>query len=220
MAALRSQQQRWAKGSIQTARKILPNLIRARLPLAVKIESLAHLAANIYWLLGMVVMLTLYPAVSWRVGIGLHQIVRIDLPLFLATSGAIMSYFLLYALRTGSGRLVNVLLLPTLTIGLAPSISLAVVKGFFCSGGAFERTPKFGVRGRERIPGMAFVYQQKNLPYILMNSALFFYCLLPLLFAWQRDTWFAVPLFLLFPCGFALTVAKDLGELVRSGHSR
>ena len=145
---------------------------------------------------------------------------RIDLPLFLATSGAIMSYFLLYALRTGSGRLVNVLLLPTLTIGLAPSISLSVVKGFFWSGGEFERTPKFGVRGQERIPGMAFVYQQKNLPYILMNSALFFYCLLPLHFAWQRDTWFAVPLFLLFPCGFALTVAKDLGELVRSGHSR
>jgi cellulose synthase/poly-beta-1,6-N-acetylglucosamine synthase-like glycosyltransferase len=59
MAALRSQQQRWAKGSIQTARKILPRLLKERLPLAVKIEAMAHLLANIYWLLGMIVMLTL-----------------------------------------------------------------------------------------------------------------------------------------------------------------
>jgi len=212
MASLRSQQQRWAKGSIQTARKILPRLLMARLPLAVKIEAVAHLMANIYWLLGMIVMLTLYPAVTWRVGIGMHQILRIDLPLFLATSGAIMSYFLLYCIRTGSGKLRYVFLLPALTIGLAPSISLSVVKGLFRAGGEFERTPKFGVQGRERIPGLAFLYHQKNLPYIFMNGVLFLYCLLPVAFAWQRETWFAVPLFLLFPFGFALVLAKDMGE--------
>ncbi|GFE62636.1 glycosyltransferase [Geobacter sp. AOG2] len=212
MAALRSQQQRWAKGSVQTARKILPRLLRAPLPLAVKIEAVAHLMANIYWLLGMVVMLTLYPAVTWRVGIGLHQMLRIDLPIFLATSGAIMGYFLLYSLRSGSGKLRHLLLLPALTIGLAPSISISVLKGLFRSGGTFERTPKFGVRGRERMPGLAFLYRQKSIPYIVMNLALFLYCLLPLIFAWQRETWFAVPLFLLFPLGFALVTAKDLAE--------
>jgi cellulose synthase/poly-beta-1,6-N-acetylglucosamine synthase-like glycosyltransferase len=220
MAALRSQQQRWAKGSIQTARKILPRLLTGSLPLAVKMEAVAHLMANIYWLLGMVVMLTLYPAVTWRVGIGMHQVLRVDLPLFLATSGAIMSYFLIYSIRSGSRNFGNVLLLPALTVGLAPSISLSVLKGLFSSGGAFERTPKFGVLGRERIPGMAFLYHQKNLPYICLNGLLFLYCLLPLLFAWQRETWFAVPLFLLFPFGFALVVAKDIGEAVLTSHAR
>ncbi|WP_246163408.1 glycosyltransferase [Oryzomonas sagensis] len=216
MAALRSQQQRWAKGSVQTARKILPRLLRARLPLAVKVEAVAHLMANIYWLLGMVVMLTLYPAVTWRVGIGLHQMLRIDLPIFLATSGAIMGYFLLYALRSGTGKLRHLLLLPALTIGLAPSISISVLQGLCRSGGTFERTPKFGVQGRERMPGLAFLYRQKSIPYIAMNGALFIYCLLPLFFAWQRETWFAVPLFLLFPFGFALVIAKDLTEALPS----
>ena len=220
LAALRSQQQRWAKGSIQTARKILPRLLKARLPLAVKIEAVAHLMANIYWLLGMVVMLTLYPAVTWRIGIGLHQILRVDLPLFLATSGAIMSYFLLYMVRSGSRKFGHILLLPVLTVGMAPSISLSVLKGLFRSGGEFERTPKFGVQGRERIPGLAFLYHQKNLPYIVMNALLFFYCLLPLTFAWQRETWFALPLFLLFPLGFALVVVKDVGELLLSRLAR
>ena len=212
LAALRSQQQRWAKGSIQTARKILPRLLLERLPLAVKIEALAHLMANLYWLMGMIVMLTLYPAVSWRIGIGLQQILRVDLPLFLATSGAIMSYFLFYTVRSGSRKFGHVLLLPALTVGLAPSISLSVMKGLFRSGGVFERTPKFGLQGRERIPGSAFLYHQKNLPYIVMNSLLFLYCLMPLTFAWQRETWFALPLFLLFPFGFALVVVKDIGE--------
>lgn len=212
MAALRSQQQRWAKGSIQTARKILPLLLTQRLPLAVKIEAVSHLLANLYWLMGMVVMLTLYPAVTWRVGIGMHQLLRVDLPLFLATSGAIMAYFLIYSLRSGSVKAGHVLLLPALTIGLAPSIAFSVLKGLFRSGGEFERTPKFGVRGREQVPGLAFLYHQKNLPYILMNTVLLLYCLMPVLFAWQRETWFAVPMFLLFPFGFALVLVKDIRE--------
>jgi cellulose synthase/poly-beta-1,6-N-acetylglucosamine synthase-like glycosyltransferase len=212
MSALRSQQQRWAKGSIQTARKILPRLLADRLPLSVKFEAMAHLLANIYWLLGMIAMLTLYPAVTWRVGIGLHQVLRIDLPLFLLSSVAIMSYFLIYSIRSGSKKLGHLFLLPALTIGLAPGISLSVLKGLFLKGGEFERTPKFGVKGRERIPGMAFLYHRKNLFYIILNGLLFLYCLLPVIFAWQRGTWFAVPMFLLFPFGFALVLAKDIGE--------
>jgi cellulose synthase/poly-beta-1,6-N-acetylglucosamine synthase-like glycosyltransferase len=219
MSALRGQQQRWAKGSIQTARKILPGLLKDRWPLAVKIEAVAHLMANMYWLLGMIAMLTLYPAITWRIGIGLHQLLRIDLPLFLLSSGAIMSYFLLYSIRSGSKKLGHLFLLPALTIGLAPSISLLVLKGMFQAGGEFERTPKFGVQGRERIPGMAFLYHQKNLPYIIMNGVLFLYCLMPLLFVWQRETWFALPLFLLFPFGFALVLAKDIGESALSRRS-
>lgn len=214
MAALRGQQQRWAKGSIQTARKILPGLLKDQLPLAVKVEAMAHLLANIYWLLGMIAMLTLYPAVTWRIGIGLHQVLRIDLPLFLLSSVAIMSYFLLYSIRSGSKKPGQLFLLPALTIGLAPSISLSVLKGLFRSGGEFKRTPKFGLHGRERVPGMAFLYHQKNLPYIMINGVLFLYCLLPIFFAWQRETWFAVPLFMLFPFGFALVLGKDIGESV------
>jgi cellulose synthase/poly-beta-1,6-N-acetylglucosamine synthase-like glycosyltransferase len=212
MSALRSQQQRWAKGSIQTARKILPKLLSGHLPMAVKMEAVAHLMANIYWLLGMIAMLTLYPAVTWRVGIGLHQLLAIDLPLFLLSSGAIMGYFLLYSIRSGSMKPGQLFLLPALTIGLAPSIALSVLKGVFRQGGEFERTPKFGVQGRGRIPGTAFLYHRKNLPYIILNCILFLYSLLPVIFAWERGTWFAVPMFLLFPFGFALVLTKDIGE--------
>ena len=84
LAAFRSQQQRWAKGSVQTARRILPKLLKQGLPTAVKVEALAHLLANLCWLLGTIIFLTLYPTIVTRVGIGPWEIVRLDLPLFLA----------------------------------------------------------------------------------------------------------------------------------------
>jgi len=91
-----------------------------------------------------------------------------------------------------------------------------VLKGMFSSGGEFVRTPKFGIKGHEQIPGLAFLYRQKNLPYIIMNGILLLYCLLPFSFAWQRETWFALPLFLLFPLGFALVLLKDIRETLLS----
>ena len=183
LASFRSQQQRWAKGSVQTAKKILPRLLASRLPLQVKCEAVAHLMANFCWLLGTIVTLTLYATITWRVSIGPYQMLRLDAPLFMATSFILFLYFLIYALRQKKkisfGRL---LMLPVLTIGIAPSITLSVIKGLICGGGVFHRTPKFGLRGKERLPKLAVLYRQQSLPYILMNSALFVYSLLPLLF--------------------------------------
>jgi cellulose synthase/poly-beta-1,6-N-acetylglucosamine synthase-like glycosyltransferase len=216
LAAFRSQQQRWAKGSVQTAKKVLPRLLAARLPLQVKCEAVAHLMANFCWFLGAIVTLTLYATITWRVSIGPYQMLRLDAPLFMTTSFILFLYFLIYAMqqerKVSFSRL---LMLPILTIGIAPSITLSVIKGLLCSGGIFHRTPKFGLRGGERIPKMATLYRQQSLPYILMNTALFAYSLLPLLFVYQRGTWLAIPFVLLFPLGFLLVIWRDVMELSR-----
>jgi cellulose synthase/poly-beta-1,6-N-acetylglucosamine synthase-like glycosyltransferase len=216
LAAFRSQQQRWAKGSIQTARKILPRLLTAPLPVAVKLEALAHLLANFCWLLGALVLLTLYPTITWRVGIGPFQLLRYDLPLFLCSSCAILLYFCSYvAFYRERASFLRLLIVPILTMGLASSIMLAVVKGCWSRGGNFERTPKFGLKGRDPLPGLAFLYRQQALPYALFNTLLLLYSLLPVAFAWQRGTWLALPFSLLIVCGFSLMVFMDCRELWR-----
>jgi cellulose synthase/poly-beta-1,6-N-acetylglucosamine synthase-like glycosyltransferase len=216
LASFRSQQQRWAKGSIQTAKKILPRLLASRLSLHVKCEAVAHLMANFCWLFGTIVTLTLYATITWRVSIGPYQMLRLDAPLFMATSFILFLYFLVYAMQQKRkipfGRL---LLLPVLTIGIAPSITLSVIKGLICGGGFFNRTPKFGLRGNERMPKLASLYRQQSLPYILMNTALFVYSLLPLMFVYQRGTWLAIPFVILFPLGFLLVICRDMMELGR-----
>ncbi len=47
MNAFKAQQARWAKGLMQTAKKILPRVLRANVPWHVKSEAFFHLTANI-----------------------------------------------------------------------------------------------------------------------------------------------------------------------------
>ncbi len=215
LAAFRSQQQRWAKGSVQTARKILPCILLDRfLPLGLKIEAAVHLLANLGWLLGTIVTLTLYPAIIFRVGIGPYQLLRFDVPLFLLASSVVLLYFYVYAIvQKQGGSVARLLLLPICAIGLAPSLALAVLEGMVSEGGDFERTPKFGVHGRGPLPSLAFLYRQPSLIYVVLNATLVVYTLLPVLFAWQRSTWIALPFLMLFPLGFSLVILKDLAEL-------
>lgn len=222
LAAFRGQQQRWAKGSIQTARKLLPGILAAPLPFAVKIEAMAHLLANAGWVAGALVTLTLYPTIVSRLGIGWHEMLRIDLPLFLTASGAIFLYFLTYAVA-GTKKCqvpLTLPLLPVLAIGLAPSIALSVLSGLCKRGGIFLRTPKYGITGRQRRPGLASLYRQRSPCQLLMNAALFCYTLLPVRFALEREAWAAIPFLLLFPLGFLTVTLFDAADLFRQASSR
>jgi len=213
LSAFRSQQQRWAKGSVQTARKILPILIKSGLPLSVKIESFMHLLANFGWLFGALVTLTLYPTLAARISVGPYQIIWLDIPLFVFSGCAILFYYLYYALKTGKMSLIYILpLLPALSIGLAPSITLSVLQGLFRNGGEFKRTPKFGIvrKGRE---GGSFIYGQPVMSYMLLDSAFLIYASLPLFFAITRGTWPAIPFLALFPAGFAVVLVLDFYSL-------
>jgi len=214
MSAFRCQQERWAKGSIQTARKILPRLLRARLPLAVKLEAVAHLLANVGWLLGAVVTLTLYPTILARTAIGPHQILRIDVPLFIMSSVAILFYFALYRqAQRHRVRLRALMVLPVFAIGLAPSIAFSVIKGFVRKGGVFDRTPKYAIQGHGRLPALAFLYRDRPLSHLFVNALFLAYTMLPVWYAMSRGTWPAVPLLLVFPVGFILVIYMDFMEL-------
>jgi hypothetical protein len=140
-------------------------------------------------------------------------LLRLDLPLLAASSGAILAYFAGHALaHEGSRSLGRVALLPALAIGLAPAVGASALGGLLRRGGPFERTPKFGLRGRERLPALARLYRQSKLRYALLNVLLSAYSLLPLAFAWHRGTWLALPFFLLFPAGFGWVGLCDLTE--------
>jgi cellulose synthase/poly-beta-1,6-N-acetylglucosamine synthase-like glycosyltransferase len=217
LSGFRCQQQRWAKGSIQTARKILPLVLKSRsLTLAQKIEAAFHLLANMGWLLGTLITLALWPVIFWRMGMGPYQFLRLDLPLLLCGSGAILLYFYLFAFSQKDRGVISWLfVLPVLAVGLAPSLAVSVMDGMWHKGGEFERTPKFGCRAKAHSSNSAQYYRQKKVIYLMMNFCFLVYTILPLIFSWQRGTWLALPFLTIFPFGFFIVIIKEMRELGR-----
>ncbi len=145
--AWRSQQYRWAKGSTQTAMKLLPRIWRSRWPLAHKITAsihLTHYSMNLLMVIGVLVypltipMFPDFPDEVKLLGI---------LALWAALGGALANYFVSQRLVRGKsfGRLLRQF--PTflsLGAGLALSNSRAIIDALTSGDAAFIRTPKKG----------------------------------------------------------------------------
>ncbi len=141
--ALRRQQSRWARGSIQVARKLLPLLLCSDQPWRTKIEGAIHLTGYMVHPLSLVILLLTLPMVVT------HSRLFAFVPYFLlATAGPPLLYLVAQAER-GPGwwrqlRFAPLLLL--LGTGLALNNTVAMARAVLGHKGEFQRTPKFDIR--------------------------------------------------------------------------
>jgi len=146
--SFKSQQHRWAMGSIQTCRKLLVKVMRAPLSLRAKLEAFVHLTANSTYLLMVLLSLLVFPAMVFRQGDEAWKVLAIDLPLFAAATLALGAFFLVSQREEGgepsaAAALGRLPALMALGIGLAVNNTRAVVSGWRVRGGVFNRTPKY-----------------------------------------------------------------------------
>lgn len=151
MAAFKTQQFRWAKGSLQVARKLFLRLMRAPIPLGHKVEIAFHLLGNVAHPL-MVVVSFLLPLAVWSRGHGsTGALLLVDLVVFIGSMGSITLYYGAAITRSGAPgiarRLLALPLVFALGAGIALSQSRAVFSGLFGDVGVFVRTPKQGSAG-------------------------------------------------------------------------
>ena len=92
--AFKTQQHRWTLGSIQTGRKILPRLLRARLPRRVKVEAFFHLTNNSAYALMVLLAILIVPAVLARRALGLDGLMYLDLPLFFLSTLSVSTFYI------------------------------------------------------------------------------------------------------------------------------
>ncbi len=149
MNAFKSQQARWAKGLMQTAKKILPRVLRSNEPAAVKAEAFFHLTANISYPLMVVMSIILLPAMIVRFYQGWFQVLVIDLPLFLASTCSISSFYLaaeraLYP-KTWKRTFLYLPFVMAVGIGLSVRNAWGVLEAIFNVKSEFVRTPKYRV---------------------------------------------------------------------------
>src|SRR2546430_433460 len=142
MNSFKSQQARWAKGLIQTAIKLLPRILRSRLPWKIKIEAFFHLTANISYPLMIVLSFLLLPAMIVRFSQGWFQMLYIDLPLWLASTASVSTFYLISQKELYPDWRLRVKYLPflmSLGIGLSVSNSKAVMEALLGIETSFKR---------------------------------------------------------------------------------
>lgn len=149
--AFKGQQHRWAKGSIQTARRLLGAVWRAPLPLGVRIDATLKLTQNLAFLLLALVVVTM-PAAALARAMGSATWVRAgDLATLGLATLPVACHFLVAQRARGTPWHRALLALP-LALGLGAALSVnnarAVLEGLFGFGtNVFVRTPKRGEGG-------------------------------------------------------------------------
>ena len=147
--AFKSQQHRWAKGSIQTARKNLGKLFKSDVSWLVKIQAFLHLTHYMVHPMMLLVVLTSIPMLysQWFFDT-LTYPVMIFTVLCLATFGPSSLYLysqrILY--RDWKGRIKYLPFLMCLGTGIAVNNTKAVLEALFGVKSGFIRTPKYGIR--------------------------------------------------------------------------
>ena len=153
MNAFKSQQARWAKGLIQVAKKMLPVIWRSKQPRHIKIEATFHLTANIAYPLMILFALILLPAMIIRFYQGWFQMLYLDLPLFVASTCSVSSFYMVAQRELNPrGWWKSLRFIPFLMatgIGLAVTNAKAVIEALLGQQSEFVRTPKLRVEGRE-----------------------------------------------------------------------
>jgi cellulose synthase/poly-beta-1,6-N-acetylglucosamine synthase-like glycosyltransferase len=213
MTAFKTQQARWAKGLIQVSKKILPRVLKSDASRAVKIEACYHLTANLSYPLMIVLSVLLMPAMIIRFYQGWFQMLYIDLPLFMASTFSISSFYLVSQKELFPKRwlrsLIYLPLLMSLGIGLTITNTRAVLEALVGKQTAFARTPKYRVESKkDKIFAVKYRKRLGWIPWIELLIGTYF--ALAVFYAIDNENYFTVPFLLLFVVGYWCTGLMSL----------
>jgi cellulose synthase/poly-beta-1,6-N-acetylglucosamine synthase-like glycosyltransferase len=220
MNSFKSQQHRWAKGSIQTCKKLLPRILASNLSLPVKVEATFHLTANFAYPLMVLLSLLMFPAMVIRYNMGLYEMMIIDVPLFMGATMSVCSFYLMSQREVyGENWRSRIRYLPAVLavgIGISVNNAKAVLEALFGMQSEFTRTPKY------RVEGCSDEWKQKRyrgnatlVPLIELLLGVYFS-----LMAWYAVTsqiYGTLPFIFLFQAGFLyaafLSLFENVGKL-------
>ncbi len=223
MTAFKTQQARWAKGLIQTGKKILPRVLKSDAPWHTKLEAWYHLTANISYPLMIVLSVLLMPAMIIRSWQGLLQMLLIDFPLFIASTMSVSTFYLVSQKELyPKSWYMSILYIPFVMalggVGLTITNTKAVLEALFGVKSAFARTPKYSVKKKgERSQAKVYRKRLGIVPWIELAIGCYFAW--TVYYAITTENFFTVPFLVLFVFGYWYTGLLSLlqGRFERSG---
>ncbi len=204
ITAFKSQQHRWAKGSIQTAKKNLVKLFKSDVSSLIKIQAFLHLTHYMVHPMMLLVVLTSIPMLytQWFFTQLVYPIIIFTL-LCLATCGPssmyVFSQYILY--RNWKGRIKFIPLLMCLGTGIAVNNTKAILEALLNINSGFVRTPKYGIKNKQdRWEGKGYSIPITTISFIEFFMGL--YSLTGLLLFLFYDKYFISPFLLIYTAGF------------------
>jgi cellulose synthase/poly-beta-1,6-N-acetylglucosamine synthase-like glycosyltransferase len=213
------QQSRWAKGLTQVALKLLPTILRSKLPWRVKVEAFFHLTPNISYPLMIVVCALMLPVMIVRFYMGWFQILVIDLPLIAASFWSISAFYVIAhrALFPKTWKRAFLFLPALMAAGVALTIinTRSVLEALIGYQTGFTRTPKYAIGGHRKVHLENINYRRRSgwLPYAELAAGTFFLAMV--IFAIESSNYLAVPFLMLFVGGYYWAGCTTLWEEYR-----
>jgi cellulose synthase/poly-beta-1,6-N-acetylglucosamine synthase-like glycosyltransferase len=223
MSAFKAQQFRWAKGSLQVAKKLLPRIFRSNATWAQKSEAFFHLTNNCAYPLLILLSLLLLPNLVWRTTHGVREVLLIDIPLFFGTTLSLAAFYM--ASQKEIARFDNpdkepgfpwaafkrLPLVLSIGIGLSVNQTRAVFEALMGKDTEFVRTPKHGIRGKlESWTSKKYRAARSLGPYIEMAFAAYF--AIALYVAYDHGHYLSMPFLALFFCGYGYVGGASLWQ--------
>jgi cellulose synthase/poly-beta-1,6-N-acetylglucosamine synthase-like glycosyltransferase len=207
MNSFKSQQHRWAKGSIQTCRKLLPRILRSNIPLRAKAEAFFHLTANFNYPLMCVLSVLMAPSMVIRYNMGWYEMLLIDVPLFFAATASVANFYMVCQRELHADWITRAKYLPFLMsigIGLAINNTKAVFEALFNKQSEFARTPKYRIEA-DADEWIGKKYRQSFVVQPMIELALGLYFTATVFYALANGIYGTLPFLVLFQIGFLYT---------------
>lgn len=205
MSALKSQQFRWTKGAVETAKKILPLVWKSKVPMRVKLQSTFHLTNNLVFPFILLAAILNVPLIFIK-NSGPHDAYFAVMSLFIL---AFVSSFLFYFYSQKDIRSdwrKKIVFFPFFmagSMGFAVNNSRAVFEGLMNRKSEFVRTPKFNVENiKDTLKRKKYLNKKLDISTIV-ELMMAVYCLVGIISSIYFLEIAALPFQLLFFAGFA-----------------
>jgi cellulose synthase/poly-beta-1,6-N-acetylglucosamine synthase-like glycosyltransferase len=216
--SVKTQQFRWTKGSIETAKKMLFRVWKADLPLKHKIISTFHLTNNIVFPFILLACLLNMPIVLIK-NTGHYDTYFAFMSVFvLAFIGSFLFYLFSQKDVYADWR-TRVLLFPVFmagSMGFAINNTKAVFEALINKKSEFVRTPKYGIAGeKDSWKDKKYVHKKIKLS-VIFESLLALYSLAAVIVSLATLQISAIPFQLMFTFGFGLVAYLSIKHVIVS----
>ena len=219
ITSLKSQQFRWTKGMIETAKKIFPRVLKADLPFKMKLQSFVHLWSNLAYPFILIAAILNLPVLLIKLQ-GEHDTVFKFMSVFVF---AFISSFIFYlyaqkdVYHDWQKRIIYFPVFLSGSMGLSVNNTKAVFEGLINKKSEFVRTPKYKITEDNKDSWKGKQYQPKKIKFpTYIEAFMALYCFAGVVVAIVNAEIAAIPFQLMFAMGFTMMSVLSIKQVIES----